>query len=344
MTARPIVPPLSVAPMVDRTHRHFRAFFRRLTRRTLLYTEMLTTGAILRGDRARVLGFSPWEDPVALQVGGDDPEALARCAELAQELGYAEVNLNVGCPSPRVQKGRFGAMLMAEPEVVADAVVAMRRATDLPVTVKHRIGIDGLERYEDMLNFVDCVAQAGSQRFTVHARIARLNGLSPKANREVPPLRYEDVYRLKRERPELVVELNGGIKTLEQAQAHRDVVDAAMIGRAATDDPWIFARADSVFFGEVDPVATRQQAVCDHLDYLRTWQQRGVKLALLVAPMINLFAGERNARRWRRALSEDVRQPGATPDVLCAALDELFDQPKSGILEPFDVTETGERP
>ncbi len=309
--------------MVDRTHRHFRAFFRRLTRRTLLYTEMLTTGAILRGDPKRVLEFSSFEGPVALQVGGDEPEALARCSELAERYGYHEVNLNVGCPSPRVQKGRFGAMLMGEPEVVAQAVRAMRSATSLPVTVKHRIGIDDFERYEDMLNFVDCVADAGAQRFTVHARIARLNGLSPKKNREIPPLRYDDVYRLKRERPHLPIEINGGLRTLEQAHAQLDCVDAAMIGRAATDEPWIFARADSLFFGEKDPLMTRRQAVVEHVDYLLEWQTRGVKLPFLVAPMINLFAGQRHARRWRRALSEQAREVQATPDLLLEVLDAI---------------------
>ena len=309
--------------MVDRTHRHFRAFFRRLTRRTLLYTEMLTTGAILRGDPKRVLEFSPFEAPVALQVGGDEPDALARCSELAERYGYDEVNLNVGCPSPRVQKGRFGAMLMAEPDVVARAVRAMRSATHLPVTVKHRIGIDDFERYEDMLNFVDCVADAGAQRFTVHARIARLNGLSPKKNREIPPLRYEDVYRLKRERPYLPIEINGGLRTMAQAQAQLKFVDAAMIGRASTDDPWIFARADSLFFDEVDPVINRRQAVVEHLDYLAEWQDRGAKLAFLVAPMINLFSGQRHARRWRRVLSEQARDSGATPDLLVDVLDTI---------------------
>ena len=309
--------------MVDRTHRHFRAFFRRLTRRTLLYTEMLTTGAILRGDPERVLEFSPFEGPVALQVGGDEPEALARCAELAERYGYHEVNLNVGCPSPRVQKGRFGAMLMAEPDVVARAVRAMRSATTLPVTVKHRIGIDDFERYEDMLNFVDCVAEAGAQRFTVHARIAKLNGLSPKKNREIPPLRYDDVYRLKRERSHLPIEINGGIKSMQQALAQLEFVDAAMIGRASSDDPWIFAQADSTFFNSADPVSSRREAVIQHLEYLEEWQARGAKLAFLVAPMINLFSGQRNARRWRRVLSERVRETGATPKILLETLDAI---------------------
>jgi tRNA-dihydrouridine synthase A len=323
MMVYPTTAPLSIAPMVDRTHRHFRAFFRCLTKRTLLYTEMLTTGAILRGDPERILGFSSFEGPVALQVGGDDPERLARCAELAEQYGYSEVNLNVGCPSPRVQKGRFGAMLMAEPEVVAAGVVAMRSACSLPVTVKHRIGIDDLDRYEDMLNFVDVVAQAGAHRFTVHARKAILSGLSPKKNREIPPLRYDDVYRLKAERSHLPIEINGGFKSLEHAQEQLRSVDAVMVGRASTDEPWIFSKADSMFFGLDDPVSTRREAVMAHFDYLKEWQDRGVKLPFLLAPMANLFAGQRNARLWRRTLSENARQPGATAELLLETLDRM---------------------
>ena len=212
---------------------------------------------------------------------------------------------------------------MATPDQVARCIEAMTPATNLPVTIKHRIGIDDLERYEDMLNFVDCVADAGAQRFTVHARIARLNGLSPKKNREIPPLRYDDVYRLKRERPHLPIEINGGLRTMEQAQAQLEFVDAGMIGRASTDDPWIFARADSLFFGDKDPLATRREAVVEHLDYLTEWQKRGAKLPFLVAPMINLFAGQRHARRWRRALSEQARDSEATPGLLLEVLDTI---------------------
>ena len=202
--------PLSVAPMMDRTDRHMRAVMRSLTRHTLLYTEMVTTGAVLHGDREHILGYDPIEHPVALQLGGDDPQALAASVRIAHDLGYDEVNLNCGCPSDRVQKGSFGAVLMKTPERVADAVAAMRAAAPIPITVKHRIGVDDLDRYEDMLRFVDTVAAAGCERFTVHARKAWLSGLSPRENREVPPLRYAEVHRLKAERPSLFIEINGG--------------------------------------------------------------------------------------------------------------------------------------
>ncbi len=312
--------PLSIAPMVDRSHRHFRAFMRCLTKQTLLYTEMLTTGAILRGDAQRVLAFSDFEGPVALQVGGDDPEALARCAALAADHGYSEINLNVGCPSDRVQRGRFGACLMAEPDVVAAGVAAMVAATSLPVTVKHRIGIDEQDSYESMAAFVAAVVDAGSARCTVHARKAWLKGLSPKQNREIPPLRYDDVYRLKADFPDLVVELNGGVVTLDDAAAHLQHVDAVMMGRAALDNPWVFADADRRFYGQSNPVHTRVEAVQAHLPYLAEWAERGVKLAFLTQPMLNLFAGERGARRWRQTLSETLRRPGASVSVIEDAL------------------------
>ncbi|MCA9545322.1 MAG: tRNA dihydrouridine(20/20a) synthase DusA, partial [Myxococcales bacterium] len=219
--------------MMQRTDRHHRAFMRLITRTTLLYTEMVTTGAILHGDRARHLDFFECEHPVALQLGGDDPKALAEAARIAWDWGYDEVNLNVGCPSDRVQSGAFGAVLMKTPERVAEAVAAMRAAVPLPVTVKHRIGVDDLDRYEDMLHFVDVVRQAGADRFSVHARKAWLQGLSPKENRDIPPLRYAEVWRLKVERPDEVIEINGGITTLGQAVEHLAHVDAVMIGRAA---------------------------------------------------------------------------------------------------------------
>ena len=239
--------------MMDRTDRHFRFFLRRITRHTLLYTEMVTTGAVIHGDRERLLGFDLREKPVALQLGGDDPRALAECARIGEGFGYDEINLNVGCPSDRVQKGRIGACLMAEPERVADGVEAMRAAVSIPVTVKHRIGIDHLDRYEDMARFVTTVAAAGSDRFTVHARIAWLQGLSPKENRDIPPLRYDDVYRLKREHPDLSIEINGGVRSLDGVEEHLREVDAVMIGRAACDDPYLFAEADRRFAPWIPP-------------------------------------------------------------------------------------------
>ncbi|MFO0723841.1 MAG: tRNA dihydrouridine(20/20a) synthase DusA [Myxococcota bacterium] len=321
MATRALQSPLSVAPMMDRTDRHFRYFFRQLTRRTLLYTEMITTGAILFGDKPRHLDFDPLEHPIALQLGGDDPSALAECAAVAADWGYDEVNLNVGCPSDRVQSGSFGACLMAKPERVAAAVEAMRARVSLPITVKHRIGIDDLDRYEDMLRFVDIVAGAGCDRFTVHARKAILSGLSPAENRTIPPLRYPDVYRLKAERPQLLIEINGGIRTLDQAQTQLAHVDAVMIGRAAVEDPWIFADADRRFFGqERGPSATPVEAARALLPYVERLMLTGGKLHHLSRHLLTLFQGQPGARAFRRHLSEEGQRPGAGPEVLEEAL------------------------
>lgn len=321
-TVRPAGPrrgvtlPLSVAPMMDRTDRHFRWFLRRITQRALLYTEMVTTGAILRGDDPeRFLGFDPEERPLALQLGGDDPAELAACARLAEEWGYDEVNLNVGCPSDRVQQGSFGVCLMGTPERVADAVAAMREAVALPVTVKHRIGFDDRDRYEDMLGFVDRVAAAGCDRFTVHARKAWLSGLSPKENRNVPPLRYDDVYRLKRERPELPIEINGGIAGLSVIREHLDAVDAVMLGRAAYDDPFALATADRELFADASEPATRRQVVDGLAAYGAVLRERGEPVSRLARHVHGLFAGQPGARAWRRHLSERSRGPEAGPEL-----------------------------
>ncbi len=325
MTASPrgVVRPLSVAPMMERTDRHFRAFVRHITRRTLLYTEMVTTGAILHGDRARHLDYSEVEHPIALQLGGDDPLALAECARIAAGWGYDEVNLNVGCPSDRVQSGRFGASLMLRPEVVARAVEAMRAAVDLPVTVKHRIGVDEVDRYEDMLGFVDVVAEAGADRFTIHARKAWLQGLSPKENREVPPLRYDDVHRLKTERPALVVEINGGVTTLDQAETQLRAVDAVMVGRGAYDDPFMLAEADARLFAEPPTALDRFAVVEDFLPYVEAHLAAGGRLGHVTRHLLNLFPGTPGARAWRRAIGEAGTRPGAGPEVVLAALEAL---------------------
>lgn len=321
ITRRGVPRPLSVAPMMDRTDRHCRAFLRRITRRTLLYTEMITTGAVLHGDREHLLGFSPEERPLALQLGGDDPAELARAAEIAAARGYDEVNLNVGCPSDRVQKGRFGACLMAEPERVAAGVAAMRAAVDLPVTVKHRIGIDHADRYEDMLRFVTVVARAGCDRFSVHARKAWLSGLSPKENRTVPPLRWEEVYRLKRELPHLAIEINGGILDLAAARQHLAAgVDAVMIGRAAYDDPYLLATADRDLFGDAAPPPTRREAIESFLPYVEARLAQGDPLKRLARHLLGLFAGRPGARAWKRHLAEHAHLPGAGPEVLLAAM------------------------
>ena len=322
--------PLSVAPMMDRTDRHFRFLLRQLTRRTLLYSEMVTAGAVLHGDRTRLLGFDPEEHPLALQLGGDDPRALAAAARIGEQLGYDEINLNAGCPSDRVQQGRFGACLMQEPQRVAECVAAMRAAVALPVTVKHRIGIDDLDRYEDMLTFVDAVAAAGCDRFIVHARKAWLSGLSPKENRDIPPLRHDEVHRLKRERPYLAVETNGGILSLDEARAHLAHVDGAMIGRAACDDPWLLAGADAAIFGATAPGPTRREAIERVLPYIARRREEGVALPHLVHGLLGLMHGRPGARAWRRVLTERAIREGAGVEVLAAASaavpDEVLDE------------------
>jgi tRNA-dihydrouridine synthase A len=323
-------PPLSVAPMMDRTDRHFRYLMRQITQKTLLYTEMITSWAILHGDREYLLGFSPEERPLSLQLGGDDPAALAQCARIAQEFGYDELNLNVGCPSDRVQSGRFGACLMAQPERVAEAVAAMRAACALPVTVKHRIGIDDRDRYEDLLGFVTRVAAAGCDRFSVHARAAWLKGLSPKENREVPPLRYEEVYRLKRELPQLAIEINGGISSLAQARAQLAQVDAVMIGRAAYDDPFLFAEADREFFGQRPAARSRHEVVRAMLPYVERHLTGGRRLHDISRHMLSLFANRRGGRAWRRILSERSTRPGEGPALLLEALAQVPEPTEAG--------------
>lgn len=317
---RGVVRPLSVAPMMERTDRHYRRFMRFITRHTLLYTEMVTTGAILHGDREHLLGFSDEERPLALQLGGDDPRDLATCAKVGEDLGYDEINLNVGCPSDRVQKGNFGACLMTQPELVADCVAAMRAEVRVPVTVKHRIGVDALDRYEDMLHFVDVVAAAGADRFSVHARKAWLSGLSPKENRDVPPLRYDDVYRLKRERPGLVVEINGGVVSEAQISAHLQQVDAVMVGRAAYDDPYMLATADATFFGDAHAIASRAEVAEAMVPYVDHWTGRGLKLARVVRHMFHLFSGLPGTKAWKRHLTQNSYQPGNGGQVVIDAL------------------------
>jgi len=318
--------PLSIAPMMDRTDRHFRYFIRQMTRRTLLYTEMVTIPAILNGDRAKLLGFSPEEHPIALQIGGDDPEQAAECARIAADWGYDEVNLNIGCPSDRVKSGNFGACLMAEPETVANVVEAMQTAVDLPVTVKHRIGIDNRDRYEDMAEFVRIVSNAGCQQFTIHARKAWLQGLSPKENRNVPPLRYQDIYRLKQDFPHLLIEINGGIKTLPEIKEHLSQIDAVMIGRAAYDNPYLFATVDQDIYGEKMTPPTMKEVVTGMLPYIDFWVNNGVKLNSMTRHLLHLFNGQPGARAWRRYLTEKASHPSAGAEVVEQALE--FVQPR----------------
>lgn len=307
---------------MKRTDRHFRYFMRGISKHTLLYTEMVTTGALIHGPRERLLRYHGDEHPIALQLGGDDPKDLALCAKMAEDAGYDEVNLNVGCPSDRVQNGQFGACLMKRPERVADAVAAMKAVVRIPVTVKHRIGVDELDKYEDMLNFVDVVSQANADRFSVHARKAWLQGLNPKENREIPPLRYDEVYQLKRVRPELEIEINGGIKTHEEMVEHLQHVDAVMIGRAVYENPWLFWGVDTTWYGEVAaPCSTRIEAAERMVPYIEEHVHGGGSVFHVVRHMLGLFAGQRRGKWWRRFISE--RFTGGDGDL--KALREAID-------------------
>mgnify|MGYP005849847865 CR=1 FL=1 len=312
--AAPISPwRLAVAPMMEWTDRHCRHFHRLLTRRTRLYTEMVTTGALVHGDAARHLDFDALEHPVALQLGGSEPADLAHGARLAQRWGYDEVNLNCGCPSERVQHGAFGACLMAEPALVAQGVRAMRDACDLPVTVKHRIGIDRVESYDFVRDFVGTVADAGCRVFIAHARNAWLQGLSPKQNREVPPLRYEVVYRLKRDFPALTIVLNGGVTDDAQIAAHLQHVDGVMVGREAYHHPWRLAGWDTRFFGDPPPVADdRDEVERRMVEYMTRQAAVGVPWPHVARHMLGLMNGRPGARRWRQVWS-DHRLKGDPP-------------------------------
>jgi tRNA-dihydrouridine synthase A len=324
--------------MMDRTDRHYRYFMRQITTYTLLYTEMITTAAILRGHRAKHLDFSQAERPLALQLGGDDPSQLAECARIAEDWGYSEVNVNVGCPSDRVQSGHFGACLMAQPALVARSVEAMRQATSLPITVKHRIGIDGLEHYEDLARFVRLVAQAGCNRFIVHARIAVLQGLNPHQNRTLPPLRYDHVYRLKAAFPELVIDLNGGITTLAQACEHRRHVDGVMIGRAAYDNPYLFAPADALYFGDQRPAPTRRQVIEAMIPYIETWATCGLTAGRILRHMLGLFAHQRVAKAWKRYLSQRMQRSDDAAAILSEAIDLLPDDVLDAHPQPLQTS------
>ncbi|MBW1879695.1 MAG: tRNA dihydrouridine(20/20a) synthase DusA [Deltaproteobacteria bacterium] len=290
--------------MMERTNRHFRWFMRRLTQHTLLYTEMITAAAILHGDRDRLLAYDPDEHPLALQLGGDDPTSLARCAQIAEDLGYDEVNLNVGCPSGKVQRGRFGASLMLRPRLVAEAVAKMRAAVSIPVTVKHRIGVDDRDRYSDLLRFVQVVAEAGCDRFIVHARKAWLHGLSPKENRTLPPLRYQDVHRLKAELPHLRIEINGGLRCIGDYREQLRLVDSVMVGRAAWDNPYHFVEVDPAFYDAPAPVRARREVVEAMVGYLDRAVAEGTRPNRVARPLLNLFAGVPGARAWKDALSK----------------------------------------
>ncbi len=305
--------------MMDWTDRHCRVLHRTLTSRAMLYTEMLTTGAILHGPRARLLAFDPAEHPVALQLGGSDPADLVQAAWIGEAEGYNEVNLNVGCPSDRVQSGRFGACLMREPELVAECMAAMADAVAVPVTVKCRIGVDEQDPEESLFRLVDLCAAAGVRHFVVHARKALLKGLSPKQNRDVPPLDYPLVYRLKAERPDLTIVINGGVGSLAQAQAHLEHVDGVMLGRAAYHTPGILGAVDAHLFGDGEAVGAAE-AVERYRPYVARELAKGTHLAAMTRHMLGLFHGAPGARTWRRILTVEGVKPGAGIEVIDRAL------------------------
>jgi tRNA-dihydrouridine synthase A len=314
---------LCVAPMMDWTDRHCRYFFRLISPNARLYTEMVTTGAMMFGNVPRHLDFDPAEHPVALQLGGSDPSALAHCARLGEAWGYDEINLNVGCPSERVQTGSFGACLMAEPALVADCVAAMRDAVDLPVTVKHRTGIDAVEEYAFVRDFVGTVAAAGAGTFIVHARNAILKGLSPKENREIPPLKYDLVHRLKRDFPESTIVINGGIATLADIERELGQVDGVMLGRVAYHHPYILADADALCFGARTRSRSRAEIVAALLPYVETQLASGTHLRAITRHILGLYHGCPGARIWRRMLSDAALLQGGSAELLVSALREV---------------------
>ncbi|SUB23632.1 tRNA dihydrouridine(20/20a) synthase DusA [Avibacterium avium] len=309
----------SVAPMLDWTTRHCRYFHRQFSQHALLYTEMVTTGAIIHAKYDH-LEFDLAENPVALQLGGSDPEQLQHCAKLAAERGYQEINLNVGCPSDRVQNGMFGACLMAKADLVAQCVQQMQAVVDIPVTVKTRIGIDDLDSYEFLCDFVQKVSQAGCQELIVHARKAWLSGLSPKENREIPPLDYERVYQLKRDFPQLLISINGGIKTLEEMQQHLRYVDGVMVGREAYQNPSLLGYIDQALFDPQSPIVSPREAVEKMFPYIEQQLSQGVHLNHITRHMLGAFQHCKGARQWRRHLSENAHKAGAGIEVVEQAL------------------------
>ncbi|WP_241674553.1 tRNA dihydrouridine(20/20a) synthase DusA [Candidatus Methylobacter oryzae] len=308
--------------MLDWTDRHCRYFHRLISQHALLYTEMVTTGALIHGDHHRFLQFNAAEKPVAFQLGGSNPRELAICAKMIEDYGYNEVNLNVGCPSDRVQNGRFGACLMAEPELVAACVAAMAQAVSIPVTVKSRIGIDERDSYEELAHFISAIADAGCKTFIIHARKAWLSGLSPKQNRDIPPLRYDVVYQIKQDFPQLEIILNGGVLTLDQAEEVLQHVDGVMVGREAYHNPYLLAEVDRRFYGESEAPRSREMIMERLIPYIQEQLDRkdGVRLNSITRHILGLFHGEPGARGWRRHLSENVCKPGADINVLLNAL------------------------
>ncbi|MBL1320194.1 MAG: tRNA dihydrouridine(20/20a) synthase DusA [Methylophaga sp.] len=311
---------LSVAPMLDWTNRDFRYFLRLISSHCVLYTEMITTGALIHGQRERFLAHDVSEQPLALQLGGSDPDDLAKCALLGEQAGYNEINLNIGCPSDRVQNGRFGACLMAQPKLVAEGVAAMSAEVSIPITVKTRLGIDKLDSYDFLADFITQVAHAGCDIFILHARKAWLQGLSPKENRNVPPLDYERVYQIKKDFPHLHIDINGGIQTLEQVQQHLNKVDGVMMGRSIYHDPYLLAQADAQIFGDPHPVLSRHDVIREMLPYIEQRLSQGCPVKSITRHLLGIFQGQPGARAWRRYLSENAHKEGADLTVLENAL------------------------
>ncbi|MFL9871650.1 tRNA dihydrouridine(20/20a) synthase DusA [Paraburkholderia megapolitana] len=322
---------VSVAPMMDWTDRHCRSFHRALSRHTWLYTEMVTTGALIHGDVARHLAFTADEAPVALQLGGSEPDDLARSAKLGEQWGYDEINLNCGCPSERVQRGAFGACLMNEPTLVADCVKAMRDVVSVPVTVKHRIGVDAVEDYSFVRDFVGTIAEAGCDVFIVHARNAILKGLSPKENREIPPLKYDYAYQLKRDFPHLEIILNGGVKTLDEVDTHLQHLDGVMLGREAYHNPYVLADVDARFYGASSEALTREQAEAKLIEYCAKEVARGTPLGSITRHALGLYRGVAGARGWRRVLSDNKK--------LAAGDLAIFDEARQYLRESAEMCE-----
>jgi tRNA-dihydrouridine synthase A len=316
----------NIAPMMEWTDRHCRFFHRLLTRRALIYTEMITTGAVLHGDRERLLGFDPFEHPVALQLGGSEPAALAASARIGADFGYDEINLNVGCPSDRVQEGRFGACLMAEPALVAASVAAMKAAVAIPVTVKCRLGVDDQDPEQSLFAFAEAMKAAGADALIVHARKAWLKGLSPRENREVPPLDYAIVRRLKAAHPDLAIVLNGGIASVEQAAAELAGLDGVMMGRAAYQEPWRLLAVDPLLFGEPAPFANPREAALAFMPYIERQLAAGVRLNSITRHVLGLFRSVPGARAFRRHLATEAVKPGADARVMADALALLVDR------------------
>ncbi|GGK57919.1 tRNA dihydrouridine(20/20a) synthase DusA [Amphritea balenae] len=318
-SSAPLKRTFCVAPMMEWTDRHCRYFHRLISQNAVLYTEMVTTGALIHGDNERFLRFNPEEQPVALQLGGSNPEDLTRCTRMAEDFGYNEVNLNVGCPSDRVQNNMIGACLMAHPQLVAECLYKMQQAVAIPVTVKHRLGIDDMDSYEQLYQFVATVSESGCKTFIIHARKAILKGLSPKENRDIPPLKYEWAYKIKQEFPDLEILINGGIKTLEECRTHLQHTDGVMVGREAYHNPYMMAEVDALYNPDA-ATKSRIEIIEQMYPYIEEQLRQGVFLGHMTRHLLGLFHAQRGGRQFRRYLSENAHRTGADVDVLKQAV------------------------